>query len=503
MEAIEQVWNWGWFNWWEWDGFYNWPANSYRAGRNIESKQIENGLFICNKLVDTWLTYQWDILAVNPFENRCFSTRDGSTWKIYKDWVFKFNMDSWDSTWNTIQGFWIMNRSSDNITYSYWFSRTNNWTWKITRFSTDFTTPTYNIWTERNLWQWRNTNPNENIMPVLSVPTWIIWAYANTIFKLNRSEIIETLVTLPREVDIVWITFYQNTYKVFYNWPRYSWWPIDSYISIWDWANSLFTQTVKYENSPIRVVVNDWAYEYVVFWNNITSDLYRVWGLERGSPIRWNIEWSTWYNTRVFWTEWVIREWILYLKGTNKFDENCIYSYWNYYPWTNRQLVPENVKNVSKMLASTSNIDIYIDDDAWTNVWKIYTKSFLFNQIPELTGTILSYAMTWNGWLWSRKVLKRVDCSYQLYSNSDSIKIYSKTNWWPYGNNNTWWTLIKTITGEDYFQKRWVTFTSSELSAISVWEFYQLEYKVELIAWWNRSPILYQIKTSYLDYLKW
>lgn len=503
MEAIEQVWNWGWFNWWEWDGFYNWPANSYRAGKNIESKQIENGLFICNKLVDTWFTYQWDIRAVNPFENRCFSTRDGSTWRIYKDWVLKFNMATWTTAWDTIQGFWRMNRNSDSITYSYWFSSTYFWQWKICRFDVWFWWVTYSIGGSRTLWQSRINNPAFDRMQILSVSTGIIWAWGNTIFKLNRSEIIETLLELPKEVDVVWITFYQNTYKVFYNWPRYDNWPIDSYISIWDGSSSLFTQTVKYENSPIRLVVNDWAYEYVVFWDSATSDLYRVWGLERWSPIRWNIENSTPYNTRVFWTEWVIREWIFYIKWQNKFLDDCIYSYWNYYPWTNRQLVPENVKNISKMNAWTQFMDIYVDDDGWSNVWKIYTKSFFFNQESETTGTVLSYAMTWNGWLWSKKVLKRVDVSYQLYSSSDSIKIYSKTNWWPYWYNSSWWTLIKTITGSDYSTKRWVTFTSSELSAMSVWEFYQLEYKVELTAGSTKSPILYQIKTSYLDYLKW
>jgi hypothetical protein len=72
--AIEQVHNWNNFSGWEWDGFYLWPKWGYRLWKNIDTRQLENWVKICTKIVDTEDTYDWDINEVNPYASNSFST---------------------------------------------------------------------------------------------------------------------------------------------------------------------------------------------------------------------------------------------------------------------------------------------------------------------------------------------------------------------------------------------------------------------------------------------
>jgi len=496
MEPVRQI-RTLWYNWGEWDGFYDWPAQSFRAGSNLETKQIENGACACSVLVDTLVSYTGNILSINKYRNRCFATLSWTTTKIYDWWVFEFNMASWDNTDNQVLWFWTLKRNADSITYSYWFSKTTFWVGKIHRFATDFTSATYNIKEFAIATPWVSTK-NMTVLPVANRIIFSIW---NTIFELSDLEVVKTLVILPNETSIIWITKYWDTYKVYYNWERYSWWPIDSYVAYWDWFDSAFDSLATYTNSPIRMVVSDdWAFDYVSFWWTYTSDLYYVWWLNRWKPIITNIEQSTW-NTRVFWTIWAIREGIIYMVWVRKWttwNDNTIYSYWNYYAGTNNQLVPENIgKRITWMAVNDQYLECYCDDDG-----KIYTKSFFFASAPEWTATIYTYPLLWNYWISSEKTISSIYIPYFLYNNSDHIKIYYRKDATPYDTNTDGRTLIKDITGADYKAKRGCIVHRSELSAISLWDFYMLEYKIEIVSTSTKSSILWQIKTAYLDNLK-
>lgn len=495
MATIEQNWNIT-FNWWEWDWFYNWPSWSYRAGSNLETKQLENWAMICNWLISTDNTYIWEIIAINWYEDKTFCTDDKvwHFWKIYYNWAFTFNL--WTGSQDRVYWFWKMTRLADNINYSYWFSWVSSWVWKIYRFANDFLSKS-NIWT-RTLWKGRLTIWNKII--TLWNNWRIIFATANTIFEITRQETITTLLELPKEADIIEITNYQDTYKIYFNLTRFPNWTTDSFIASWDWFDNVYSNYVQYEASPIRMVVNDWPYDYVSFWDNFTTDLYYVWWINRWKPIRTNIEESI-NNTRIFWTEWVIREWVLYMNWENKLWEKCLYSFWNYYPWSKSQLVPENKwKEINKLNVSERVIYCYINNDVSANVWKIYSRSLFFATQPESTATIYTYALTWNYWISTEKTINRVYVSYLLFHQSDHIKIYCRNNWWPYTENSSWWVLIKDITWTSYLSKRWCTINRNEIPTI--WDFYQLEYKIELISWRTKSPILWNIKTDYTDNIK-
>ena len=492
MTPIEQVHNWSNFSGWEWDGFYLWPKWSYRLWKNIDTRQLENWVKICTKVVDTEVTYDWDILAVNPYALNSFSTDTWSWWKIYKDWVLKITLASWTAPHNAIMWFGKMTKLSDTTTYVYWFSQTSVWVWKIFRIATNYSTAT-DISQDFTLALWKTDN--SNYMPVLSLPWKIIFWYWNTIYELSNWEILTELISFPKDSEIVAITYYQDIFKIYYNVPNYSGWPKNSFVNYWDWSSSAVETFVVYENSWVFQVINDWAFDYAVFGNSFSNDFYRMEGLNR-VDVRVNTENSA-NNTRLLWAEWVIREWVIYLTWQNKLEEDCLYSFGNYYPWMSKSLMPENSGiEINKMYAWISDLYIYIDDVSapWTGA--IYTKSFLFSWNTELSWTIYSYAITWNFWMYTQKSIKEIDVSYYLPASSSSIKVYVKTSWWPTADNATGRTLIKTIT--DHLS-RWVKIYASELSTLSVWKFYQLEYKVELITTSTSWPYLHQIRTVYND----
>lgn len=496
-QPIKQVWNWNDFSWWEWDWFYYWPKWWVRVTSKVALREVENWARIVNLKTDTWITYLWDVRSINPFRSRCFSTRDVNTWKIYDNWVFKFNMATWTTAYDTIVWWWQLNRASDKTTYSYWISATSYWTWQIQRFDTNFWWVSYWIWWNRTLADWATNNPSYERAPVLSLPTRIIWGWSNTIFQIDRNEVIKTLISFPIWAEIRAITYYQDTFKIYYNLKRYTNWPTDWIIAYWDWISNTIEQFVKYENSNIQCVVNDWAYDYVVFWDWITSDLYYVWWLNRWNPVRVNTEQNFNNNNRIFWTEWFIREWILYITWQDKFWNECIYSYWSYYPWTPRSLISENdISSYSGSLINASSnqfFDIYDE-------WKIYYQRYWVNEASSNQWILISYPIIWWLWIHTLKTIEKIDISYNLYSSSNYINVYVKKNWWPYSTNTTWWTLIKTITDNT---KRWVKIYRNELISLWLWDFNELEFKIELNQPYNSySPIFHQLRLEYLDNIK-
>lgn len=495
MSTVQQVWNWNNFSWWEWDAFFYWPAGWYRVSSQLETRMVENSIRISQKKTDTWLTYVWSILAVNPYADRCFTTRDWNIWKIYLNWTFQLDLSTWTWSWDRIIWFWKMQKSSSNIVYSYWITQASNWTGKIHRINTDAFQIDYSVWTYI-LSNSRTTNWTS--LPVISKSDRIIFANWNTIFEFDSNEVLTTKVSLPIDYDIIAITEYQDTYKVFYNVPKYSSGNKDWYIAYWDWLSTDFQQIVSYENSPIITAINDWAYDYAVFWNNITSDLYYVGWLSRWQPLRVNTENSVNVNGRIFGRRWFVREWMLYITGNDKLTNNCIYTYGSYYPGT-----PKSLVSTQNLVTSYNNV--------WLNAWeqiyyiydnnKIWTQEFSFWVSSNEQWVCISYPITWKIWGFTEKTIDRIDIWYDLMWNANTIKIYARKNARTDTLNTDWWTLLRTISDNT---KKFVRVEKNELLSLELWDFNTLEFKVEL----NKnslatfSPEFRNLRLLYKDNLK-
>ena len=511
MWAITQYYNWNDFSAWEWDAFYYWPRGSFKAWINVAVRELENAVRISSKKVDTEKTYQWEILTMNPFREWSFITQEGQVIRYY-EWN-NYEREIKDSEFyehKKILWFGQLTKYNPNTnnyeTFIYWFSAITNTEWWVIWRLTPQRVMSILLWKTRKMWVWKY-NPTSRLI-TLSIANEIYWWYGNTIHKIDSNEIITQLLVLPPNADIYDITFYQDKFKIFYNVTNtdgsYDW-----YISYWDWnpwgdTTPLEQAKVKYQNSKIVGVFNDWPYDYVIFgeWN--TSDLYCINGLNRGEPIRVNTEWSN-YNSRTFWDNnmtnkdiWFIREWILYFVWVNKFNIPCIYSLWKYYPWSNLALIPESETIRIPHITNGKNTEkkFYIYDN-----WKIYTKSYDFDTPSDELWTIISYPITWNAWIFTIKTLMTVYVGYNLVDEWNEIKIYYRRNGWVHRNMDAWdFILLKTIKDKN---KLWIRIDRVELTDRGLWDFYEMEFKVELVSPWNnKSPIFYWIRMVYSDNLK-
>jgi hypothetical protein len=513
MAGERQVWNWNSFGWGEWDWFYYWPKWSYRAWENIETRMLENWARITGRVQEA-VTYTGELYAINPFFYRSFATRRADWWaNIYAWWTLKLSMPA---DWNQKRILWFgsLTRAWQNNQTVYWIWWTSSWTGKIHRFDANYTGVVYDVATY-TYWASRTSIPRFDLPPVLSYWNKIYIWFWNTINIMDSNEIVTQTLVLPVDSEIMSITVFQDQFRIYYNHYKESN-TADWMIAYWDWSSSLVDNVAIYENSVIKTVVSNGSFDYVVFWDQITSDLYICQWLQR-APIRTNVEQSS-GNTRSFTrvNVWCIREWIAYFWGQNKDRNYTLYSYWKYYWWTSDTLIPENTfwnnYAISWLKAREQLVEIYVDNIAWTNQWKLYEKALYYNEStvsPSPLSSIwkiYSYPLEWNFGSYTLKTIQDIYIWYSLYSVNDSIKIYVRKNANTYyQNKDQFWqnprVLLKNITWNNYFNKKWIKINRTELLSLWLWDFYTLELRVDMEAI-SYSPILHQIKTIYLDNLK-
>lgn len=487
--ATPQIWSWDSFSWGEGDWFYLSQAGWYRMAKNADTRRVENGVISCNSTSYTE-TYLWSVVAVNNSQRRTFSTFDGTTNRLYYVGSLGCSVSSWNANYDKIVGFATMKRNSDGILYDYAISQTVNWVGKVHRISTWYGWLTYNIatFTLANA-ELENGYPLK--MSVLNVAARSIFAYANTVFQIDQNEVVKELISFPRWFNIIGITQYQDSFKIYANNMRQSTSFAQANVYVWDGTSSTVSQSAQFDNSPIMSVSNNWAVDYVIFGTQNASDIFAMQWLVR-QAIRNNIEDSAW-NSRVFLSESIVYNDIVYVLWQNKVDSSyCVYSLGSYYPGTPVSLVPENtVLSTLKFTADESFLYFLYDG-------KIYKRSILLKDKSWTWFEIYSYACTWAR-MATEKTVDRVDIAYLLANASDSIKIYARKTGSPYSDNSTGWILLRDITGATDLSKRWITITSWELSSKNIGNFYQLEYKVVCTNTTTTSSIFLGIWTLYLD----
>ena len=486
-KTIPQEYNWNSFSGWEGDGFYYGPKGSYRLGANLETRKVENGVMVTNKqTVDH--TYLGTIKGVSDYYDRTYSTVDGSTWKIYSAGAFKFNMAIGTIAHDTILWWGRMKRSAGTVLQPYGVSAFNT-DCKVHRFDANLGGVTYSVasftptteltWAIYSRWS----------IPTLSTPTGIYWGFWNIVYFLTTAEAVSAVLTLQTTADIIGITVYQNQYRIYWNDGNIG------NVSSWDGVSTTTQQTVSYYNSPVMSVVSDWPYDWAVFGESgITSDLYRVAGLER-QAVRNNIEFSD-GNSRYFTSQIGIKDGIVYIWGQNKNLASCIYSYGSYYPWVARSLVPENLTvwdvSVSRFSFWEQTIYSYYSNN-------VYKRSILFKwEINTTVGTITSFPVTGNIGIDTEKELTKIYVGYKLYNASDTIKIYARTNADPFDTNSSpAFVLLKTITGSTSKRQEKITDLPIRTAGIGKWN--QIEFRVDITNASTNSAIFFGLRAFYTD----
>lgn len=485
-KTIPQEYNWNSFSGWEGDGFYYWPKGSYRLGANLETRKVENGVIVSNKqTVDH--NYLGTIKGVSDYFDRLYSTVDGSTWKIYYAGAFKFNMAIWTIAHDTILGWGRMKRSAGTVVQWYGISAFNT-DCKVHRFDTWFTGVTYSVGSFTPTTE-SITNINSRwSIPTLSLPTGIMWAFWNIIYQMDTSEAITVKLTLPTTADIIAITVYQNQYKIYWNDGNIS------NISAWDGSTNATQQTTSYYNSPVSGVISDWPYDWGIFGDWLTSDLYRIAGLERQS-VRNNVEFSD-GNSRTFTGKIGIKEGIVYLGGNNKNNAAISYSYGSYYPGVSKSLVPENLTVWDSPILRYS----FWEQTIYTYIaGSVYVKNILFKwEIDTTVGSVTSFPLIWNIGIDTEKELDKIYVGYKLYNASDTIKIYARTNADPFDSNSSpAFVLLKTITGS--ITARQEKIASKQLLDAGIGKWNQIEFRVDIQNASTNSAIFFWLRAFYTD----
>jgi hypothetical protein len=487
LKTIPQEYNWNSFSGWEWDGFYYWPKGSYRLGANLETRKLENGVMVANKqTVDH--TYLGTIKGVSDYYDRLYSTMNWTTWKIYYAGAFKFNMAVGVVAHDTILGWGHMKRTAGTVVQWYGISAFNT-TCKVHRFDVWFTGVTYSVASFTPTTEFAGTIYSRGSIPTLSLPEGIKWAFGNIIYSMDVSEVVTASLTLQTSADIIGITVYQNQYRIYWNDGNIG------NVSSWDGSTNAVQQTVSYFNSPIVSVVSDWPYDWAVFGSSsITSDIYRMAGLERQS-VRNNIEFSDW-NSRYFSSAIGIKEWIVYIAGQNKNLASCMYSYGSYYPGVNRSLVPENLTVWDATISRFSFWEQYIYTYYGNNVYK---RSVLFKwEIDTTVGSITSFPCIGNIGIDTEKELTKIYVAYKLYNASDTIKIYARTNADPFDTNSSpAFVLLKTITGSITARQEKITDLQIRTAGIGKWN--QIEFRIDITNASTNSAIFYGLRAFYTD----
>ena len=459
------------FKGWEADDKSSWPANSFYTAKNVEIRKDLWCTYLSSWLVDTWRIFDDNISCMVNLETLWVSwgwiivcLENG---KVYKDWVLKETITSSLANKEVI---WIWVAYRWDVQYIYYISKTYLWTWLIHRSDTDCTNFSigYRDFTS-------SVSEVSDISYVINDWGLMYFTSNNYVFSLDTVDIVKQRLELPENEEIVWLTRYQNKYRVYANasnlWILY----------LWDWYDEFADDRQTWENQPILWVVNDWAYDYAVLWfNKFYSDLYLISWIQK-QKLRVNLK----SNNDARKLNWFlsIRQWIIYIWG-GRWNDFWLFTYGNYYPWTPKGLVMSNSTEEEVAFHVHSNTKSYIStvDD------KVYTIDH--NNPPT------NFSVSWEietltyEWIsWEELQLTKVLVWYEL-NTSDIINIYYRTE---FGGT---WVLLKSIT--DKTKKR-VQISPQEIIQKNMENFTEIMFKIELIMWvTNESPKIKRL-TAFMD----
>ena len=300
-------------------------------------------------------------------------------------------------------------------------------------------------------------------------------------FDIDNVEVVNELLTLSDKDVIVWMSVFQNQYRVYSNIES-----LNTFQYFWDWTSAEFDYKVIWRHLPVRAIENDWGYDTAITWfNEAYSDIYQIAWSQR-QEIRVNLEAATW--ARIFNDHISSREEIVYISWWTT-AKKWVYSMWNYYPWMPNALVLEHPLLNDEILWHTHDISLSYFA---CNDGKVYQLSH--NQIATHNTTWYIESLIFNWWPWNAYIKKSIEYAYIGFSqvdNSKTIELYAKVDWGSY-------KLLKTINWA-HSNVRWVRIDRSEFITQELWDFFDLTYKIVLNwDWWDQltsTPIFRWVET--------
>jgi len=474
MAVKQNIWDWTWFTWLADNNYISQKWHFANWSFNLDT-QTEPWWVKLTPEFDERFTCEWkplQILNVADFWKTWVYVFDDE-WKIYKDWVKIFTLESWDDIlWASA---WF--DESDNF-YIYIFTRS-----KIHRM--DQADP---VWVDENWKSFHDDNSTKKYP--LNIYWDIYFSSENYFYRLDRvwSQTVHTTYEFSPNDEVVWITFFQDNFNIYTS----NWWQGRQYIF------PILSETPYYNIEwnwlPILWATNLWATDYVITWHSDNySDLYIVSWTQR-QLLKANTEWK-----------WRKFSWLLHSRLDDiylvwKYPNNSdhyLYKYSNYFPWFKEELTPY-LGNLPSwiMCIDSSSTAMY----CWCSNDKVYkidlnTSPANYNTSWELISMMMDF---WTPE--SKKSLKEIHIVYDNKSTLSSDRWWNITIYARKSEDDSWIAIKSTWSNYD----TWVTkMYAAELAAVWFGDFYQLQLKAVLEwAWTTRTPFLKKVRVIYQDNLQ-
>ena len=472
------VWNLNNFTGWEADNARQWPQGSFRYWEWVDVRRQPWEVSLSKALVDTTWTFTDTILYIDNIDKYGWSwiVVACNDWKVYLNWTLKQTISTWTNAHNRIIGMAYMNVSWAD--YLYYITQTSSWGWEIHRSTMDLAT--WSIWHisfTANSWAWNTTGK----APTVSEATRFIFGIWWRVFNVDNAEVLTTKLTLSAIEDVLWITVFQNQYRVYTNQENEL---TNQYF--WDWTSTDYNYKTEWVGIPLQAVVNDWWYDYTIAWDTLSSDFYQIAWTQRQEIRVNNIDWARAFDKHIS-----TRQWLMYLSWSLTrvpwIPIYWVYVYGSFYPWYPKAMILEHPISSNNILWHThiaQSSYFACQDD------KVYKVGYATNTY-NTTWYIQTLKYDW--WTWNAYIKKQIDYAYIGFDNlnaSRTIKIYAIKNGWTPASE----VLLKTLDGT-HFGLNWVRIDRTEFQALWLWDFFDLEYRIVLTWTTSSSPVFRWIET--------
>jgi hypothetical protein len=457
---------------WMWDVEYEWynPKGYHQYFENLDIITKLRYIQLARKSTKSFYTTKRMYCSVNSWWNWFFA---GENWFVYclSNWNNVYSRALNTKDYRNIEVFWD---------YIYLF--VDNSIDRITIANAEA-----NIGTD-----WRDTFVTENWKTITTTTHVQTIIFNNNMYIVNWKSIdkIDNLWNqstdvLTTDYNIVWITFYWPTIKVYDEmWNMF----------VWDWVSSAAESSYNLKVN-IEYVFNDWPFDYIVWWPSTyyQNSLYVISGIDKQLLKRakyndnllyslYKFYSSNWYN----WNSWIWKvNDLLYIPTVLTWSWNWkakLYVYWHIFEW-----FPN-----SWSIYTAQNGDWLDMDNIFTllyRAWKLWyswqdASHYWIDYIDTASEWTINKQPTWTfitnkfdaDYKTQQKVLKTIHIWCDIPSWT-SLQILYKKDWGSF-------ISIATLSNTDTVN--WI------YKATNLWVlFWEIEFKFIFAGSWSDSPKLY------------
>jgi len=452
----------GWNNFTGWlaDQKYQAPAGRYSKAYWFDTWRYDVKASNSNNLVHT---YPVKINAVFALEKINWSSDNIiwlDSWAIYHNTTLRNTLAS-SKQWYNI---WFMQPIGSAVYKLYYFHFTIPWIpiknihrTKIdgTSLETDYRSYTSSV---GNSFVYPPWQPSPMIL--ISEGNRIVFSYYNEIWQISNSEVVTKLISFPTEQNVVWITEFQWSYKV-YTTTAFS----TSKIYTWSWIDTLPDISVDLRGLAITWWVgNLGAYDYIMAdWS-----LYLIAWVQY-QKLYHNIGWrivST-YDDKVVIEKGIDWKMMLFEYGAN--------------PWYAKWLNPLYIVDITSQTTWITAIDYNSNWLVFASFTKLY-RTFGTRETWSITCYLKSMVFVWDN-IQYEKLIEEIILKFSWVTNTLDLYVQINESWtrvhiWTWNSSS-----ISTI-------NHWIKIYKN-MFLNPIWNFNTIKFQIWLTHTWTASGRIY------------